>query len=75
MARPRKEPSAEAVSADLLFKQYQVMNDGIVAGEEQQALGITVLKGLVTKADIERAGGDFAWLLASGAIQEAGYGR
>lgn len=75
MARPRKETNTEAVSADLVFKQYQVMNDGIVAGEEQQALGITVLKGLVTKADIERAGGDFVWLLASGAIQEAGYGR
>lgn len=79
MARPKKveieKPSTEAVSADILFKQYQVMNDGIVASDESLALGISVLKGLVTRADIERAGGDFEWLLSSGAIQEAGYGR
>lgn len=73
MARPRKETDTEAVSADVLFKQYRVLNDGIVAGAEQQALGITVLTGLVTKSDIERAGGDFEWLLKSGAIEEAGY--
>lgn len=79
MARPKKvtveQPNKEAVRADILFKQYQVMNDGIVASDESLALGISVLRGLVTRADIERAGGDFEWLLETGAIEEAGYGR
>ncbi len=65
----------EAVPERLLVKQYRVMVDGIVAGDEQQALGISVLKDLVTRADIENAGADFAWLLKTGAIEEAGYGN
>ncbi len=65
----------EVVPERMLVKQYKVLVDGIVAGDDQQALGISVLKGLVTRADIENAGADFAWLLKTGAIEEAGYGN
>ncbi len=63
----------EVVPATLLTKQYRVLVDGIVAGDDQQALGISVLKGLVTRADIENGGADFEWLMKTGAIEEAGY--
>lgn len=57
----------------VLVKQYHVEVDGIVAGDEHQALGIAVLKDNVTRADIEKAGGDFEWLIKTGAIVEVGY--
>lgn len=63
----------EAVPAAMLTKQYRVLCDGIVAGDDKQALGISVLTGLVTRADIENGGADFEWLMKSGAIEEAGY--
>lgn len=63
----------EAVPQEMLTKMYRVLVDGIVAGDEKQALGISVLKDLVTRADIENGGADFEWLLRSGAIEEAGY--
>lgn len=64
----------EVVPERLLIKQYRVLVDGIVAGDEKQALGIAVLKDFVTRADIEASGADFEWLIKSGAIEEAGYG-
>ncbi len=63
----------EAIPAAILTKRYRVLVDGIVAGDEQQALGIAILKDLVTRADIENAGADFEWLLKINAIEDAGY--
>ena len=63
----------EVLPVEMLTKMYRVLCDGIVAGDEKQALGISVLKDLVTRADIENGGADFEWLLSSGAIEEAGY--
>lgn len=62
-----------AVPANLLVKMYRVNVDGIVAGDDKQALGIGVLTGIISRADIENSGADFDWLLSSGAIEEAGY--
>lgn len=68
-----KALTKEAVPEALLTKHYRVLVDGIVAGDEKQALGISVLKDLVTRADIENSGADFDWLIKSGAIEEAGW--
>lgn len=70
MPRPAKVTDE---AGKILVKQYAVLVDGIVAGDDQQALGIAVLKGNVTRADIEKAGGDFEWLLKTEAIAEVGY--
>lgn len=65
--------SKEQIPKELMTKVYRVLNDGIVAGDEKQALGINVLTGIVTREDIENSGSDFAWLLRTGIIEEAGY--
>lgn len=63
----------EKIPAELMTKVYRILNDGIVAGDDKQALGINVLTGIVTRADIENSGSDFNWLLKTGIIEEAGY--
>lgn len=68
-----KPTQAPTNDGKILTLQYRVLNDGIIAGDEQQALGINVLTGLVTRGDIENAGADFAWLLKIGALEEVGY--
>ncbi len=69
-AAKTREAAREAIPSHVMVKKYRVLVDGIVAGDEQQALGIAILKDLVTRADIENAGADFEWLLKIGAIED-----
>lgn len=66
------KPDTEVVRADMLVKQYEIVQDAIL-GEGHTPEAPAFLKGIVTKADLDAAGVDFDWLLRSGAIVEAGY--
>lgn len=62
----------DLVPAGMLVKVYDIVADAILGvGHTPEAPGI--LKGRVTRADLEAAGVDFEWLLKTEAIIEAGY--
>lgn len=61
------------IESSILTLKYNVLNDGIVAGDDKQANGIAILKGPLTRSDIDNSGADFEWLLSIGVIEEAGY--
>ena len=64
----------EVISSSMLIMTYQIMADAITGqGRTDAPDSPGHISGIVTRADIEAIGGDFEWLLRSGAIAEAGY--
>lgn len=62
----------QVIRADMLTMTYQIIQDYILCEGHSPEVP-SMLQGVVTKADLDAAGVDFAWLLKSGAIVEAGY--
>lgn len=64
----------EVISSTMLIMTYQIMVDAITGQGRADAPDVPGhISGIVTKADIEGIGGDFEWLMKTGAIAEAGY--
>lgn len=65
-------PVQQIISASMLVMTYQIVQDFILCAGHTPEVP-SMLKGVVTKADLDAAGVDFEWLLKSEAIVEAGY--